>query len=439
MMRDSGHYDIFSIAAQLGNLVPKLYFAQLNLCFSFAGEFYTQTNGVAMGTKMGPNYANLFVGYIEEHICDEFDVPRPELFRRYIDDCYGATSCSGREIDQFIEFVDSFHPALDFTWEISEASVTFLDINVPVNDSGLATTVHYKPTDSHSYLLHSSSHPSHVKNSIPYSQFLRLRRLCSDNSDLISKSDEMCKFFAERSYPSSIVTSALERVRNIDRETALKPTEPKTEERTPLTLTYHPNNLQVKNIILRNFKLLQTDSETTSIFKEPPIVSFKRDKSLRHSLVKGSLPSDLQPGTFRCSRKRYNTRSFVKSTTLIRGPKGSLQINDHFDCTSTNAIYCISCAFCNKLYVGETGRRLGDRFRENAHLLDVRNNRKDIAKPVARHFNLPGHSVNHMTISGISLHCGTSDSRRRKEQSLIFKICTLAPNGINEWFSFSYM
>ena len=38
------------------------------------------------------------------------------------------------------------------------------------------TSVHCKPTDSHSHLLYSSSHPSHVKNSIPYSQFLRLRR-----------------------------------------------------------------------------------------------------------------------------------------------------------------------------------------------------------------------------------------------------------------------
>ena len=47
----------------------------------------------------------------------------------------------------------------------------------------------------------------------------------------------MCKFFAERGSPSSIVTSALERVRNIDRETALKPTEPKTEERILFTLT----------------------------------------------------------------------------------------------------------------------------------------------------------------------------------------------------------
>ena len=32
---------------------------------------------------------------------------------------------------------------------------------------------------SHSYLLYSYSHPLNVKNSIPFSQFLRLRRLCS--------------------------------------------------------------------------------------------------------------------------------------------------------------------------------------------------------------------------------------------------------------------
>ena len=33
-------------------------------CFSFADN-YKQINGVAMGTKMGPRYANPFVGYIE--------------------------------------------------------------------------------------------------------------------------------------------------------------------------------------------------------------------------------------------------------------------------------------------------------------------------------------------------------------------------------------
>ena len=34
-------------------------------CFSFDGNDYKLTNGVAMGTEMGPSYANVFVGFIE--------------------------------------------------------------------------------------------------------------------------------------------------------------------------------------------------------------------------------------------------------------------------------------------------------------------------------------------------------------------------------------
>ena len=34
-------------------------------CFLFGGNHYKQTNGVAMGTRIGPSYANLFVGFIE--------------------------------------------------------------------------------------------------------------------------------------------------------------------------------------------------------------------------------------------------------------------------------------------------------------------------------------------------------------------------------------
>ena len=61
--------------------------------------------------------------------------------------------------------------------------------------------VYYKSTDSHSSLLYSSSHPSQVKNSIPFSQFLRLRRLCSDDSDFSNKSEVIYQFFNKRGYP----------------------------------------------------------------------------------------------------------------------------------------------------------------------------------------------------------------------------------------------
>ena len=79
-----------------------------------------------MGTKMGPSYANLFVGYID----------------RYIDDCVGATSSTREKLNQFITAVNSFHPALKYTWEISDTSLAFLDIKVSVEGNGLCTSVH---------------------------------------------------------------------------------------------------------------------------------------------------------------------------------------------------------------------------------------------------------------------------------------------------------
>jgi hypothetical protein len=74
--------------------------------------------------------------------------PIPDYLGRYIDDCLGTASCSRVELERFIKFVNSFHPALQFTWEISETSVSFLDILVSINGNKLFTSVFYKPTDS---------------------------------------------------------------------------------------------------------------------------------------------------------------------------------------------------------------------------------------------------------------------------------------------------
>ena len=114
--------------------------------------------------KWDPATANLFVGYIEHNFFNQYNGPKPKLYHRYIDDCVGATSSTREELNQFITAVNSFHPALKYTWEISNTSSAFLDIKVSVEGNGLCISVHYKPTDSHSYLLYSSPHPSHVKN-----------------------------------------------------------------------------------------------------------------------------------------------------------------------------------------------------------------------------------------------------------------------------------
>ena len=50
---------------RLAELVLTLY------CFSFDGRYFQQINGVAMGTKVEPSYANLFVGFIEGQIFEQ--------------------------------------------------------------------------------------------------------------------------------------------------------------------------------------------------------------------------------------------------------------------------------------------------------------------------------------------------------------------------------
>jgi hypothetical protein len=63
----------------------------------------------------------------------------------------------------------------------------------------MSTDIYNKPTDTHQYLSPQSCHPQHCTNSIPYSQALRIKRICSNeqttkndlgNWNIISKRGE---------------------------------------------------------------------------------------------------------------------------------------------------------------------------------------------------------------------------------------------------------
>ena len=81
-------------------------------CFSFAGNYYKQINGVAMGTKMGPSYANLFVGYVEHQFFNQYDGPKPaDLYGRYIDDSDRRNFIQQRGTQSFYYFRQFFSPS----------------------------------------------------------------------------------------------------------------------------------------------------------------------------------------------------------------------------------------------------------------------------------------------------------------------------------------
>ena len=76
-------------------------------------------------------------------------------------------------------------------------------------------------------------------------------------------------------------------------------------------------------------------------------------------------------------------------------------------------------------------------LKNREHLRDIERNDKDASKQVARHFNLPYHSKQHLVVCGLSLNQGYSESRKTLRKKFIFQIGTLDPHGINECFSFN--
>ena len=76
-------------------------------------------------------------------------------------------------------------------------------------------------------------------------------------------------------------------------------------------------------------------------------------------------------------------------------------------------------------YIGQTGRRLGDRIAE--HIRDISNNN---GRTVPNHFNSEGHSLSDLDVLGLK-YCTSTETRLNMEKRLIVQLGTLRPNGIN--------
>ena len=96
-----------------------------------------------------------------------------------------------------------------------------MDVLVTLKEGKIETDLFVKPTDSHQYLEASSCHPFHCKKGIPYSQALRLNRICSKNEDFDKRCNDLERFLQERGYSSNMVRKEILRARKLSRNDLL--------------------------------------------------------------------------------------------------------------------------------------------------------------------------------------------------------------------------
>ena len=144
-----------------------------------------------------------------------------------------------------------------------------------------------------------------------------------------------------------------------------------------------------------------------------------------------------------CYNTRCKTCRFIKERTTSYtslATNGQKIIRHNITCSSSNLLYMILCAKCKIQYIGETKRRLGDRFGEHQRAVEKPITQRDIDQPTAisNHFTLPGHSLNKLELIPLELINSNRDAiRSAREAFLIYKGKTLEPSRLNRLTKFN--
>jgi hypothetical protein len=106
----------------------------------------------------------------------------------------------------------------------------------------MTTDLYSKPTDKHQHLSPSSCHPKHCFKSIPFSQAIRVKRICSTVETTKQRLGDLRHHLKRWEYNDKVIESGFSKASEITcNRNDLEYKEKKINKRDPLVLTYHPS------------------------------------------------------------------------------------------------------------------------------------------------------------------------------------------------------
>ena len=231
--------------------------------FDFMDKHYKQIQGTAMGTKMAPPYANIFMSYFETPLMTTYS-KHILLWKRYIDDILFLWRGTRKSLEQFTQHTNNLHPTIKLTFEISTDEINFLDTTIYVDKRNyrLCTTLYRKPTNKNLILHYTSKHPLHVKRGIVYSQALRYKRIISSKKHLGQEINTLKQIFIARGYPMRLIHQQVDKALKIPRTSLLmdKPRKQNNDRRgLSLPIPFHPQHTYIKRRIKQAWQRIRQD------------------------------------------------------------------------------------------------------------------------------------------------------------------------------------
>ena len=253
-----------------------------NSHFTFNNKHYIQKFGTAMGCRMAPPYANIFMHKLDTHITSTNT--NINHYKRFIDDIFFIFFGDMTELTTIQQHINELHPTIKFKFISSPTTVDFLDMTIYIDeDRKLATTIYRKPTDCASYLHFKSNHPIHTKRSIIYSQALRYNMLIDDDNKLTDNLHYLTKAFIAKGYPLKMINEEIRKAMSVPQETLIhKHNIQKEGFNNFITIPYSDHTKFISNYIKSSWPHIRN---RTQVPPTPPTIIHTRQKNLKDILV----------------------------------------------------------------------------------------------------------------------------------------------------------
>ena len=202
-----------------------------NSVVSLKGQrHFLQISGTAMGACISVYLANTYMYSLTRNVLEEIASEERhewiEFLLRFIDDLFLVIKYDpGQEILEDFLRARIGSETIKYTYTEICRTVAVLDVQVTINEKTqlIETHPYSKPTSKPTYLHYDSRHPGHTADSLPYAQFLRLKRIASDEETFITHSKVLAKSLRLRGYPDKIIVQCFGKANKTKREEILVP------------------------------------------------------------------------------------------------------------------------------------------------------------------------------------------------------------------------
>ena len=147
----------------------------------FDNKYYSQIDGVAMGSPLGPTLANIFLCYHESNWLK--NCPRnfkPIYYKRYVDDTFVLLN-KPEHAQFFLGYINKKHKKIKFSTETElNGLLSFRDVKIFRENENFVTSVFRKNTSSGVYTNFINFIPLEHKFGLVHTFLNRCFNLCSD-------------------------------------------------------------------------------------------------------------------------------------------------------------------------------------------------------------------------------------------------------------------